>query len=168
MSGPSTALVVWGHVSPAPARVNWGRWIADCPSCGSALAVEPGQPLLGATVWEADGEHLTAARFQEGCWDCGTVTDLAWPDSGVIDGVERLLAMRPDPKTRNWEPHESLHDLMRENAERGIFSHPVIHAAAAAASPGHALLDVDEGGRIVVDALPATRPLSSRPRAIGA
>lgn len=172
MSGPSTALVVWGHVSPAPARVNWGRWIADCPSCGSALAVEPGQPLLGATVWEHDGEHLTAARFQEGCWDCGTVTDLVWPDAGVIDGVERLLAMRPDPKTRNWEPHESLHHLMRENAEHGIFSQPAVTAALAAAlhtgGAGRELLAVGQDGRIVVDALPATRPLSSRPRAIGA
>ncbi len=165
-----TALVVWGTVAPALARVNWGRWIADCPSCSSALAVEPGQLRLGAPVWEHDGEQWIRTGFREGCWeqDCGARADVLWPDSGTLDGIERLLAMRPDPKNRNWEPHESLHDLMRENAERGIFSHPVIHAAAAAAAPGHALLDVDEGGRIVVDALPATRPLSSRPRAIGA
>lgn len=168
MTPRSSSLVVWGQVPPAPARVNWGRWIADCPTCGSALAVEPGQDRLGATVWDHDGEHLTAARFQEGCWDCGTVTDLVWPDAGVVDGVERLLAMRPDPKTRNWEPHETLHDLMRENAQHGIFSQPAVTAALAAAAPGRELLAVGQDGRIVVDALPATRPLSSRPRAIGA
>lgn len=160
-----TALVVWGEVPPALARVNWGRWIADCPSCGSALAVEPGQERLGGPLWESDGERMYLAGFREGCWDCGTVTDLVWPDSGTVDGVERLLGMRPDPKTRNWEPHESLHDLMRENAQHGIFSHPAVTAAAA---PGREVLTVGQDGRIGTDALPATRPLSSRPRAIGA
>jgi hypothetical protein len=29
--------------------------------------------------------------------------------------------MRPDPNTRNWEPHERLDELVMENAAHGIF-----------------------------------------------
>lgn len=162
-----TALVVWGEPAPAAPRVNWGRWLVDCAACGSALAVEPGTPVLGAPVWEHDGAQWVRVGFREGCWDCGARCDLVWPDGAFVDGVERLLAMRPHAHNRNWHPGETLHDLMRENAEHGIFSVPEL-ADAFRVEPGRELLTVGQDGRLEVDALPATRALSSRPRPIGA
>jgi hypothetical protein len=66
----------------------------------------------------------------------------------MVEGVERLLAMRPNPKNRNWRPGETLIDLMTENAVHGVFD------PALPADPGTCLLSVDEG-RIMTDALPA-------------
>lgn len=88
------------------ARVNWSRWIADCPNpfCTSALAVAREQP------WFA-------------CLDCDATAEIVWPR--YCEDVERLLVMRPDPITRNWEPGETLQDLYRENAEHGILPVPV-------------------------------------------
>lgn len=143
----TATLVRWGATPPTQARINWSRWIADCPACGSALAVQRGQHDFGA--WTPDG-------FASGCWDCGTRTVILWPADDLAAGVERMLSMRPDPKTRNWTPGETLHDLMVENAHAGIFTQPALDAG-----PGLELLAV-EGDRIVVDALPAT-PAIDRP-----
>lgn len=48
------------------------------------------------------------------------MTEVIWPSIDMVNGVERLLMMRPDPSTRNWHPGETLHDLMWENGEHGI------------------------------------------------
>lgn len=92
---------------PAPAgqswvRANWGRWVADCPSpwCTSAMQVWPGQ-------------------LHSRCRDCGTpIGPLVWPADP--EGVEAILTMRPDEKTRNWEWGETVHDLLLENIAHGI------------------------------------------------
>lgn len=149
MTGPSSDVVVAGALPPAAVRVNWGRWIADCPSCPSAVAVdEHHQTRLGATAVD-DGTPV----WVEGCWDCGATTTLIWPAAPMVAGIERLLAMRPDPNTRNWTPGETLHDLVRENALHGLFSDPSIDALAALL-PDPELLVVDDD-RIVLDYLPA-------------
>ena len=82
-------------------RANHSRWVADCPNpyCGSALQMEPGE-------------------FEFRCWDCGAESEVVWPPNHA--DIETLLSMRPDPRTRNWEPGESLHDLLHENAAHGI------------------------------------------------
>lgn len=90
----------------AMARMNWSRWIADCSSrhCTSALALAPGTPIMR-------------------CFDCGWVTErIVWPDH--TDAIETLLAMRPDEKTRNWEPGETLEQLANENVQHGIIQAP--------------------------------------------
>lgn len=154
-----TALHVWGKVPPAVVRVNWGRWIADCPGCGSALHVEHFQQQLGAHVWYDDGDgRAVQGPFLAGCWDCSLQTDLVWPAEGIVRGVERLLGMRPEPRTRNWTVAESLHELALENAAHGIFNHPAVEAATG----GPELLVITDGG-IVEDRLPATRELTAPP-----
>lgn len=83
-------------------RANWGRWVADCPSpwCTSAMQVWPGQ-------------------VHTRCGDCGTTMGpLIWPADP--EGVETILLMRPDEKTRNWHPGETLNDLLNENIAHGI------------------------------------------------
>lgn len=85
----------------APVLVNWSRWISRCsgPGCRNAWQVE-----ITAVLWM--------------CHDCWTVNRPAWPaDLGAIAYV---LAQRPDPFTRNWEPGETITDLLMENAQHGI------------------------------------------------
>jgi hypothetical protein len=154
-------VVRHGTVPPVRARANWGRWIADCPRCGSALAVGRGEHRLGALLHDETG---AAVAWLEGCWDCGARTEVLWPDEDFVAAVERLLMLRPDPNTRSWEPGETLHDLMRDNADHGIFTEPALEAA-----PGTELMSVTDGA-IIVDNMPATPALSPSTyrRAIGA
>lgn len=121
------------------ARANWGRWVADCPYCPSALWVEPG-----------------STDFV--CGDCHSRAGIVWPDQETVYAIERLLMQRPNVVTRNWEPGETVRDLMVENAAHGIYS-------GIDAAPGDLVFSVDDGG-IRVDKLPqvAGRPL----RAVGA
>lgn len=92
-----TALVR-GGIFTVDAVANWGRWVAHCPICPSALAVQHGGLVT--------------------CRECGTDYEVAFPAFAVA--VERLLLMRPDVTTRNWLPGETLHDLLAENVEHGI------------------------------------------------
>jgi len=108
------------------ARVNWGRWIGDCVFCRSAMQLPPGCPVFT-------------------CHDCGESVEVEWPNSDLADGVQRLLMMRPEPYTRNWETGETLHDLLQENMLHGIMP-------AELDSPG-VLLSIS-GDRIIADALP--------------
>lgn len=95
-----SGLALRGYVY---ARVNWSRWIGDCPSpfCQSAQQMSPG--------WR---------WFR--CEDCGADGEMVWPK--MVDDIARLLLMRPNPINRNWHPGESLSDLMRENMEHGVIA----------------------------------------------
>jgi hypothetical protein len=98
----------------AYARVNWGRWLADCPApyCRSALELQPGEQGMI-------------------CWDCGAACDVVWPADTAL--ITELLAARPDPITRNWEPAEPINHLLVENLAHGIghASTPELGAAAS-------------------------------------
>ena len=78
------------------ARCNWGRWIADCasPHCTSALQLEYMQPSMT-------------------CRDCGWPTGhIVWPDDPAA--ITYVLSLRPDEKTRNAEPGETVDMLVAE------------------------------------------------------
>jgi hypothetical protein len=72
----------------ARARVNHGRWIADCPRsyCANAVRLEPGQ-----AVYHCGGEG-----------GCHMVADVEWPTDA--DSIWEALLERPVPATRNWYP----------------------------------------------------------------
>jgi hypothetical protein len=97
-------------------RMNWSRWIVDCAHCTSGLVV-------GVHLCD---EHGTMVRYSIEwgdwsmvCWDCGQVTEaIAWPPDPAA--IEAILSMRPDEKTRNWEPGETLDGLLMENILHGI------------------------------------------------
>lgn len=74
----------------ARARVNHGRWIADCPRphCANAIRLQPGQ-----ASFHCSGEG-----------GCQLVAQVEWPtDAEAIWGA---LQERPVPGTRNWYPPE--------------------------------------------------------------
>lgn len=66
------------------ARVNHGRWLADCPAPACA------------------GAELVRLTGPFACGTCGVVADVAWPDD--VAGITTALEVRPDPATRNWWP----------------------------------------------------------------
>lgn len=113
------------------ARVNWGRWVADCatPYCRNAWTVTPGE-----MSWD--------------CRDCGYTNPITWPNDPAA--IEYLLAMRPDPATRNWDTHETIEQLLMENAEHGILP-PEVREVDMAKRAGYDLLEVEDGR--VVDGL---------------
>jgi hypothetical protein len=72
----------------ARARVNHGRWIADCPRryCANAVRLQPRQ---GSFHCSGEG-------------GCQLVVPIEWP----LDAEEiwAVLGERPVPSTRNWYP----------------------------------------------------------------
>lgn len=83
----------------APTRVNWGRWVFDCPACGGSGTATP----QIATVI---------------CFDpCAAEYVADFPQDR--DEIERLLMLRPDERNRNWAG-ESVEQLARENQHHGV------------------------------------------------
>ena len=58
------------------------------------------------------------ANILRGVFLRGSGLAVLWPDARVE--IEALLVKRDDPNTRNWLIGETVDDLARENAERGV------------------------------------------------
>ena len=105
------ALPKLGEDAAKPATfayVNHGRWLVDCPFCGSTqIAAKSDRRFLCAG---ADG----CANAQVG----GAYIPVVWPKDA--DRIEAELLQRPTPNNRNWMPGETVKDLRRENAEHGV------------------------------------------------
>ena len=92
------------------ARVNHGRWIADCPYCGGAELADATEPDFG---WLRRGNP---GGNKENIGD-GLVMPIDFP--AQIRGIEKALSARPE-LNRNWEPHETVGDLHKENRDHGL------------------------------------------------
>lgn len=114
------------------AHANWGAWAAKCDRC----------------PWGGRLQRFTPS-FE--CPFCGLFNEVIWPSEEMVKGVERLLMMRPDPSTRNWWPHETLHHLMWENGEHGLLSDPGIELM-----PGESFMVLDDHS-IRFDNVPAIK-----------
>lgn len=95
----------------AVVRFNAGHWIADCPRPGCANAEHAGPHRVTGHVGGLGG-----AVFR--CSNCELTCPTEWPPN--VEDIERLLAMRPVPETRNWWPGETLTDLLAENIAHGL------------------------------------------------
>lgn len=88
---------------PLAARIMHGWWIVDCPSCRGADFVWLDRPLQ----W---------------CGSCGNAAlGGSWRRVTLPENrqeIEAALLARPDQTTRNWFPHETVTNLLAENAER--------------------------------------------------
>ena len=104
MPKPGIAL----GVPPAVAQVNAGRWVAMCPT------------------GDGGAEYVDLARATFFCCECrnastgGVPIPLVMPDESMRTLIEGALLARPDAKTRNWLPVESVADLMSQNAAHGV------------------------------------------------
>ncbi len=86
------------------ARVNHGRWVANCPFCAGAELVEPGAVFfcLGADPdggMAKNGNHPMAVVFPVNRAE-----------------IESALQARPI-ENQNWTPNEKVDDLVAENVE---------------------------------------------------
>jgi len=97
------ALVDWHTHGSVYAIVNHSRWVAQCPHCPNAMYVMPGMPFWCTNCL------MTGNR--------GMAMEVDFLEE--MDAIERVLLLRPDPKTRNWGPHETLDQLVAQNMEHG-------------------------------------------------
>jgi hypothetical protein len=100
---PPKQIAVSGDVT---ARIDHSRWLADCPHCNEAWFVSKRYPVLWCAKcrMSANGSNARRVVFPVGS-----------------EQVERLLSLRPDPTTRNWNSHkETVETIRRENLDRGI------------------------------------------------
>ncbi len=107
---PAPAIpVLVGNLPEAFARVDHGRWIADCSTgCGYAVMLGRNTSLFLCANCDVGWQRVT------------------WPRSRTNIEIELLkrphdIRAEPEPSTRNWVPGETLADLRTENADRGIF-----------------------------------------------
>jgi hypothetical protein len=78
----------------AVARLDWGRWVADCPNpmCSSAMHLERGQRDF----------HCRFKLDDRGNYGgCGTLAPIAWP--GDPAGIEAGVADLPESR-QQWRP----------------------------------------------------------------
>ncbi len=92
-----------GNSLQAPAVVNHGRWIVECPTLGCG-----GAQLASST----DNRFF--------CTDClnvlveGRWMAVKWPPASDVRRIDAVLTPRP-VEARNWRPGESIADLEAEN-----------------------------------------------------
>lgn len=120
---PWTGKVNEAKKNTVKARIDFGRWLADCPDCGGAELVDPDEPFFY-------------------CFSCGNrglkgdARLVIFP--GNIEEIEAVLEQRPvnDKRGRNkieaarmarplypglsrsWNPDETIEDLQQQNQER--------------------------------------------------
>lgn len=88
------------------ARINHGKWIADCPaeSCPGAELVVVSDPrffCMSCDNRDFDGQWLRVQLPAE--WD----------------QISRILGDRPWPTIQHWSPGETVSDLLDENRSLG-------------------------------------------------
>ena len=93
--------------APIEARINHGRWIADCPYCSGAELADPSNKKFFCLhcFMEENGNRPTVARF---------------PPKPQRLEIERVLLLRPLVINRNWFPGETIGELKQENLENGL------------------------------------------------
>lgn len=88
------------------ARVEHGRWYADCPFCASGQVVSPTDPrfLCAGSDGCANGQIK------------GAFAQVVFPQGDEREQAEPVLLARPAHDNRNWlPPRESVADLIAEN-----------------------------------------------------
>ncbi len=91
------------HESSAPqiARINHGVWVFDC-DCGAGVAADP---------------HFSAGY----CFGCGAIhTNVVWPSTEDRLNIEHVILARHKTVNRNWDPDETLADVLVTNVEHGV------------------------------------------------
>lgn len=111
---------------PVSARVDFGRWLADC-ECGGAEYVDPEEPTFFCNSCgnsELNGELRTVIFPSEATMAAIEKTLLARPveDSRGLDAVEKAMLARPviPGLVRCWNPGESAGELMNQNRKAGL------------------------------------------------
>jgi hypothetical protein len=90
----------WANEQPVQARIEHGRWVTNCASCGTGMFTHP--------VWQ-----LAC------CGECGAVhATIVVPPNW--QAIEAELLKRPVRVNQNWLPNETLETLTRESRAHGV------------------------------------------------
>jgi hypothetical protein len=92
------------------AYVDHGRWVARCPFCPSAQVVSASDPWF-------------ICAGEDGCLNlpvAGASARIVFPGPLVRAAIEQALLRRPQLHNRNWNPRETVADLLAENAVNGL------------------------------------------------
>lgn len=112
---PKASIPPLTHVvataAPMVARVNHGIWIASC-SCGAKGTPTPGCVVFVNNPWG------WCVRCGNQAWGGGW-RRVVVPDVDTRAQIEAVLLCRPNPQHRNWEPAETIADLITQNREHG-------------------------------------------------
>ncbi len=102
---------------PVPARIDFGRWIADCPDCGGACYVDPADPSSFFCMGCGNASVGGAMRLVEFPADRELIElevlrrPVAEPARmGPVDTALNSKPMVPG-LSRSWRPGETVQDL---------------------------------------------------------
>ena len=93
-------------------RVYCSEWIADCKFCPNAMPISIKDPRFFCSHGRCSNGGNNGAD--------GAAVRIVLPEPLMIMKIEALLVLRPQPMTRNWNPGETVVDLISENAAHGI------------------------------------------------
>lgn len=81
----------------AVARLDWGRWVADCPApnCKNAMQLERDQAEFRCRFLADEKRQLYGG--------CGTVAPIEWPED--VAGIGRAVIGEPEG-AQNWRPEQ--------------------------------------------------------------
>lgn len=85
-----------------PVRVNHGVWQTCCPFCPSAQH---------ASI--SDRRFFCAVCLNTEAGNC--TLPVLWPDDKTLLAIDSALSARPFVTTQNWEPGETVAQLLAEN-----------------------------------------------------
>lgn len=88
------------------ARVEGGKWIADCPFCPSAQVVSPLDPRFLCAGADGCANRPTKGAF----------ATVVFPAEELRAQIEAVLLERPHRENRNWLVGETVQQLLDENA----------------------------------------------------
>lgn len=115
---------------PVKARVDFGRWLADC-ECGGAEYVYPGDPIFF-------------------CFSCGNkkqkgaARPVEFPDSITLSEIEFELLDRPIIETIGMSP-----------STIALNSRPVMNSLSRSWNPGETVEDLKKQKKVMVDLIKA-------------
>lgn len=114
------------EVRPVLARVDFGRWLADCECCGAEY-VDPEYPLFFCNSCgnqEFNGQ-LRPVEFPEEPERTAIEKVLSKrpvDNNRGVDEVQKAVLSRPliPGLARNWNPGEGISDLKSQNRKAGL------------------------------------------------
>jgi len=111
---------------PVAAEINFGQWIATCPDCPGAEAVDPGEPIFYCCSCgnRTNGGHPRPVTFPPTKERIAIENEILKRPVKVGMGthyIERLTLAIPMAMTkegllsRSWKPGETLDEIKRQN-----------------------------------------------------
>lgn len=94
----------WDSPEPTKARVNHGRWIADCVWCPAGI---PTRPEWGVAYCGECG-----ARYRKGM--------VVYPERHAAIG--EVLSRRVNRSQQNWDDRQTVEDLEAENEREEVLT----------------------------------------------